>query len=151
MKSTTSVPMKDLAPLIAECLESGRSFRFSPKGISMLPMLRPETDSVVLSPLPQTLKKYDLPLYRRQDGSYILHRIIEVGETYTCMGDNQFTKEPGIRKEQMIALVTGFYRNDRFHSVEAPLYRFYCKFWYYSRPLRHFWHRGIGFLRRKLP
>ena len=150
-KSISNVSLDDIMPIIREQLAAGERVKFSPRGISMLPMLRPETDSVVLSPLPQTLKKYDLPLYRRQDGSYILHRIIEVGETYTCMGDNQFTKEPGIRKEQMIALVTGFYRNRRFHSVEEPLYRFYCKFWYYSRPLRHFWHRGIGFLRRKLP
>jgi hypothetical protein len=27
-------------------------------------------------------------------------------------------------------------------------YRFYCRFWHYSRGLRHFWRRGKGWLHR---
>ena len=115
----------------------------------MLPVLRQGIDSVVLSPAPETLKKYDLPLYRRDNGKYILHRIVGVGTTYTCVGDNQFQLEPGVRRDQILALVTGFYRGDTLHSVNEPAYRLYCRFWHYSRPARHFWRRGIGFLRRK--
>lgn len=139
-----------LVPLIQESMERGQSVRFSPRGISMLPMLRQGIDSVVLSPLPETLQKYDLPLYRRENGKYILHRIIGAGDTYVCIGDNQFVYETGVKREQMIALVTGFYRGDKYHSVEEKSYRLYCRFWHYSRPLRHFWRRGVGFLRRKL-
>ena len=141
--------MEDLMPLIREILNSGKSVRILPRGISMLPMLRQGIDSVVISPLPQTLKKYDLPLYQRDDGKYILHRIVAVGETCTCIGDNQFVPEPGVRRDQMIALVTGFYRGEKFHSVTEPGYRFYCRFWHFSRPVRHFIRRGIGWLRRK--
>lgn len=137
-------------PLILERLSSGQSIRFSPRGISMLPMLRQGIDSVVLSPVPGKLKKYDLPLYQRENGKYVLHRVIRAGDTYTLMGDNQFVEEPGIRQEQLLALVTGFYRGEIYHSVEEPAYRLYCRFWHYSRPLRHFWRRGVGFLRRKL-
>ena len=142
--------MEDICPLIREQLSSGHSVRFSPRGISMLPMLRQGSDSVVLSLVPETLKKYDLPLYQRRDGKYILHRIVAVGDTYTCMGDNQFAEETGVAHDQMIALVTGFYRGEKYHSVKEPGYRFYCRFWHYSRPIRHFWRRGIGWLRRKL-
>lgn len=116
----------------------------------MLPMLRQGIDSVILSPLPEKLQKYDLPLYQRSDGHYVLHRVIRAGETYTCMGDNQFVEEPGLNHGQMIGLVIGFYRGDRLHSVNEPTYRLYCRVWYHTRHIRHFWRRGIRFLRRCL-
>lgn len=146
---TISVSMDAVVPLILENISAGSTVKFSPRGISMLPMLREGIDSVVLSPVPGKLKKYDLPLYRRENGKYVLHRIIGAGTTYTCMGDNQFVEEPGIRQEQLLALVTGFYRGETYHSVHEPAYRIYCRFWHYSRPLRRFWRRGVSFLRRK--
>ena len=145
------VQLKDIMPVIQEYLTVGQTVRFKPRGVSMLPMLRQGVDSVVLSPLPDQLRKYDLPLYQRDDGKYILHRIVAVGETYTCIGDNQFDLESGVRHDQMIALVTGFYRGDKFHAVTEPGYWLYCRLWHYSRPVRHFWRRGIGWIRRHLP
>ena len=144
------IALDALMPLIQERLEAGQNVRFSPRGTSMLPMLRQGIDSVVLSPVPERLKKYDLPLYRRDNGKFVLHRIIAAGETYTCMGDNQFQPEPGLRQDQMIAVVTSFTRGDREISCRAWHYRLYCRFWHYSRPVRHFWRRGIGWLRRHL-
>lgn len=142
--------MEALVPLFQERLEAGQQVRFSPMGTSMLPMLREGRDSVVLSPAPARLRKYDLPLYRRDSGAYVLHRVAAVGEDYTCIGDNQFVYEPGVRQEQIIAVVTGFRRNGRDHTVTEPGYRLYCRIWHYSRPLRHFWRRGLGWLKRKL-
>ena len=142
--------MAQLMPLIRERLEAGQTVRFSPMGVSMLPMLRQGIDSVVLSPVPEKLKKYDLPLYQRDDGKFILHRIVQVGDTYTCMGDNQFQPEPGLRHDQMIALVTAFYQGERQIHCDSPLYQLYCRVWHYSRPVRRFWRRGIGWLRRHL-
>lgn len=145
------VRLNDLMPLFREQLDADRSVKFSPRGISMLPMLRQGVDSVVLSPLPEKLRKYDLPLYRRDDGKYILHRIVEAGETCTCIGDNQFISEPGVRYDQMIALVTAFTRGEKEYSVQDVRYRLYCRVWHYSRGIRHFWRRGFGWLRRNIP
>ena len=145
-----SASMADLVPLFQERLEAGQQVRFSPMGVRMLPMLREGRDSVVLSPAPARLQKYDLPLYRRDDGAYVLHRVAEVGETYTCIGDNQFVYEPGVRQEQVIAVVTGFRRKGRDHTVNKTGYRLYCRIWHYSRPLRFFWKRGLRWLKRKL-
>lgn len=142
--------LDNLMPLIQERLEAGQTVRFSPMGISMLPMLRQGVDSVVLSPIPGKLKKFDLPLYRRANGQYILHRVVEAEETYTCIGDNQFVPEPGVTQDQLLALVTAFYRGERKWDVHSPAYRLYCRFWHYTRPVRHFWRRGIGWLRRHL-
>ena len=135
-------------PLIREKLDAGHSVHFSPSGTSMLPMLREGIESVILSPLPDKLKKYDLPLYRRHNGQYVLHRIVKTGKTYSCIGDNQYYLENGLLKEQMIALVTTFFRAGKEIRIDNPSYQLYCRFWHYSRPLRHFFARGIGWLRR---
>ncbi len=132
----TSVPLADLLPLMQERLALGESVQFTPHGGSMRPMLRDGADQVLLSALPEKLKKYDLPLYRREDGHFVLHRVIGVGETYTCIGDDQFTREPGVRREQMIALVTAFTRKGKRYSVTDFRYRLYCRLWHWSRPIR---------------
>lgn len=149
MKETLA-PMEELMPLIREALAAGQSVRISPRGVSMLPMLRQGKDSVVLSPISGKLSRFDLPLYRRENGAYVLHRIVEAGETYTCMGDNQFIAERELKHAQMIAIVTAFYRGGKKHAVTESGYQLYCRIWHYSRPLRRFWRRGMGWLRRQL-
>lgn len=141
--------LDELMPLFREQLALGNTVRFSPRGTSMLPMLRHGLDQVVLSPLPEKLKKYDLPLYQRNNGQYVLHRIVGAdGDGYICLGDNQFQKERGLSHEQMIGLVTAFSRNGKEYSVSDWRYKLYCKVWYGTRHLRRFWRRGMGFLRR---
>ena len=144
------VPLAQLMPVLREFLDVGKNVKISPQGISMLPMIRQGIDKVVLSPISGELRKYDLPLYQRDDGHFVLHRIVKTGETYTCIGDNQFELEHGLRHDQMIAVVTAFYRGDKLHSVNELGYQIYCRFWHYSRPIRHFWRRGINYLRRHL-
>ena len=135
-------------PVILEWLATGKSVRFAPRGVSMLPMLRQGIDSVVISPLPEKLKKYDLPLYQRSNGQYVLHRIVKVGDTYTCIGDNQFVLEKGLTHEQMIGVVTRFYRGKKMITVDNMRYRAYCRYWHYTRKIRKLWRRCIGWLWR---
>lgn len=135
-------------PLIKESLSAGKSVKLSPKGTSMLPMLRQGRDSVLLSPLNGKLKKYDLPFYQRRNGQYVLHRIVKSDDTYTCIGDNQFDLERGVCHDQMIAVVTAFYRDGRKISVKSFRYRFYCRFWHYSRSIRHYYRICSYLIRR---
>ncbi len=137
-------------PHIRQTLAQGRSVAIGPKGTSMLPLIRQGIDFVELSPLPEKLKKYDLPLYQRKDGQYVLHRIVKAGESYTCIGDNQFQLEHGVSHDQMIALATAVYRGEKRISVDAFSYRLYCRLWHWSRPVRGFCLRGKSFLRRRL-
>ena len=150
IRQETVERLEVLMPVFQEALQQGQSLRFSPRGTSMLPMIREGIDSVVLAPIQGKLKKYDLPLYRRDDGKYILHRIVQVGETYTCIGDNQFLYETGVRQDQLIAVVTAFYRGEKYCRTDALRHRLYCRLWHYSRPLRHLWRRGKNWLRKCL-
>ena len=146
-----NVSLEQVLPLIQECLAAGQDVSFTPRGISMQPMLRNGQDSVVLSPVNKPLKKYDLPLYRRPDGQFVLHRIVAVtGDSYTCMGDNQFVPEPGVGRHQVIAVVTSFTRRGRRWSADSVCYRVYCRLWHFSRPVRHLVRRGWGFIKRSL-
>ena len=133
--------LDDMMPTIRQTLAQGKNVTFTPGGISMLPMLRPNKDSVTLSPLPRQLKKYDLPLYRRDNGQYVLHRVVKVGKTYTCIGDNQFYREPGLRHDQMIGIVTEFVRDGKRIPVTDLPYRLYSRFWHHSRLLRRCWRK----------
>lgn len=144
------ISMDEMVPVLKERLAEGQSVRFSPRGTSMLPMIRQGRDSVVLSPVIGKLKRGDIPLYRRDNGSYVLHRIDEAGETYTCIGDHQFVLEHGIRQDQVIAVVTEFYRGNRRCSTKNVGYRAYCALWRMSRPARFFVYRAYGWLRRHI-
>jgi hypothetical protein len=116
-------------------------------------MIRQGKDSVYLSSPPEKLKKFDIPLYRREDGSFVLHRVVKVGETYTCIGDNQFKAEKGIAHSSVIAVVTAFVREGKTYSVSDRGYRLYCVLWHISRPARHVWRAlraRVGRLMRKI-
>ena len=120
--NVNNVSLDSLMPIIREQLSLGQSVKFSPHGISMLPMIRQGKDSIVLSPLPEKLSKYDIPLYQRANGQYVLHRIVSVGDTYTLMGDNQYIEEKGVTRESMIGVVTAFYRGEKLHSTKETGY-----------------------------
>ncbi|MBS7298307.1 MAG: S24/S26 family peptidase [Eubacteriales bacterium] len=122
------VQLDELWPVMAEQIATGGSVRFSPKGTSMLPMLRQNIDSVVLVKANRKLKKYDLPLYRRENGQFVLHRVVGVkNDSYTMCGDNQYVYEYGIKDEQILAIMEGFYRGDSYVSSTDKKYRAYCK------------------------
>ena len=81
--------MKEIFPLIEEGIKNGGKYRFYPKGVSMLPLLREGIDSVILS-LPEKIEKYDMVLYQRDDGQYVLHRVVDIKDgKYDFCGDNQ--------------------------------------------------------------
>lgn len=151
----TSLPdklhrLEDLIPHIRATLAQGRNIAIGPKGTSMLPLIRQGIDFVELAPLPERLKKYDLPLYQRDNGQYVLHRVVKAGETYTCIGDNQFELETGVRQDQMIAVAAAVYRGEKRIPVTAFSYQVYCRYWHWSRKIRFLWRRFKAFLRRKL-
>ena len=125
-------------PVIVEKLEKGGTVTFMPNGTSMLPMLRNGMDIVVLKKPEGKLKKYDLPFYRRNNGSFVLHRIVAVKSdgSYVLCGDNQYKMEEGITDDQIFAVVSAFNRKGKSYTVKSLSYRVYVRFWCYSRPFR---------------
>ncbi len=138
------IRLEQVMPLIRERLAEGKKVIFGPKGTSMLPMLRQGIDRVELVAVKGKLKKYDLPFYVRDNGQYVLHRIVKVRDTYTCIGDNQYVYEHGVRQDQIIAVMTGYYRGDEYISAKSWRYKWYCRRWHWTRPIRPLWRRLKG-------
>ncbi|MBQ8163285.1 MAG: S24/S26 family peptidase [Clostridia bacterium] len=113
--------------LIKEAISSDGEFRLYPRGTSMMPLLREGIDSVLLKK-PEGVSKNDIVLYKRSNGQFVLHRVIKIknGEYVMC-GDNQFRLEYGIREENLLARVSGFWRDDLFVDGENEEYKKYIK------------------------
>lgn len=113
---------------------------FSPVGKSMLPLIKEGIDTVKLVKMSHPLKKYDVILYQRADGHYILHRIVSVHDQgLDLMGDNQWTIEKNVQLSQVIAILEGVYHKEKYIPVSSLSYRLYVK--------RHMW---FSWLRRIL-
>lgn len=110
-------------------------------GKSMYPMLRNRKDVVVISRYKGKLKKYDIPLYQRDD-KYVLHRIVEVKpEYYVIVGDNCINKEY-VKEEQIIGVLTDFYRGERKVDMNGWKYKIYVYVWCALFPVRYVWKKA---------
>lgn len=99
-------------------------------GMSMLPMLRPRRDLIILERPRSPLQKYDVPLYKRDSGQYVLHRVLKVrADGYVLCGDNQWQREYGITDRQIIGVLTAFVRDGQEIPVTDPRYRVYVHLW----------------------
>lgn len=107
-----------------------------PKGTSMFPLLGYKTNDICVVKVDE-LKKYDVPLYIRDNGEYVLHRIIDISDDgYVCCGDNQLVLERGVRRDQIIGKLDSWYKGDKKHTVRDASYLRYVKIWCRSMGLR---------------
>lgn len=122
------VSLAEVWDVMSEQIESGGEVKFSPKGVSMLPLIKEGRDSVILKKPPEKLKKYDVALYRRENGDFVLHRVVAVnGGSYTMCGDNQYYREKNVPKDAVLAIMTGLYQNGKYISVTDKEYLSYSK------------------------
>ena len=103
-------------------------------GDSMYPLIKPR-DLLVIKKVTAPLKKNDIPLYKRDSGQYVLHRIVKIknGEDYIC-GDNLAFIERGITDRHIIGVLTDIVREGRTIPVNSPEFKSYVKL----LPLRRF-------------
>ena len=150
MSKEVQVHLAELYPVMKEMLDNGGTVNFNPHGVSMLPMLHDDGDRVTIKQPTGMLKKYDLPLYQRSDGSFVLHRIVRkpVNGTYTMCGDNQWVLEQGITHEQIRGVVVAFERKGKKISADNRLYKLYTRVWVAIMPLRHLFIGGARKLKR---
>lgn len=129
MSEFNELGLQEVWPLMKEQIDAGKSVRFCPGGRSMLPLIRPGVDKVMIKKAPEKLKKYDLPLYRRENGKFVLHRVVGIKNgTYIMRGDNQNVLERGVKHEQILAIAEGVFKNDEYISLSGVKYWIYCHF-----------------------
>lgn len=148
------VTIEEIVPVIKEQMKNDGKVSFTPKGNSMLPLFRNNMDVVILSKPQFPLKKYSIAFYQRENGRYVLHRVIgRKNQKYTMRGDNQYRNEPGISGEQIIAVVTEFVRNGKACEVTNRRYQLYCICWtntVYIRMIYKIIRHTVGKVKRKI-
>ena len=139
--------LSDLEPILKHTLSEGGTFRFYPRGTSMLPTIKEGRDQVLLTSVPEKLEKYQIILYKRKDGTFVLHRIVKIkGDTYVMCGDNQYILETGILREQMLGLVCGIVQDGETIDPESKEQRRKAAVWVETRTLRKKLIRMRGYL-----
>ncbi len=126
--------------MLPQLLSGDAPFPLTVTGGSMLPFLVSGRDAALLVSVTRPLRKGDMVLYRRDNGSWVLHRIHRIrGDSLTLLGDAQSRVEAGIRPEQVHALVCGVLRKGRHLGPGSFLWEFFEHIWPWFRPL----HPGI--------
>lgn len=153
MTCIQKIPMKELAELILLQLETSGMATLAVTGYSMRPTLHERRDSVILKLPDEKQKKGEIILYLRENGQYVLHRIIDLEENgYICCGDNQVMREP-VLHSQVLAVVSGISRNGKVYPVDTMAGKVYRAFCIGLFPIRKYYialRRPLGRLRGKL-
>ena len=124
----------------ADALREQGQLRVETQGSSMQPLLKSGRNTVHLRALEGEPALYDVVLFRRRDGSFVLHRIIGAENgTYTLLGDHQTQPESGIARGQILGRMAGYYTGERYRACSAVPYRLYVRAWCGTLPLRRLW------------
>ena len=109
--SSSNVSLHEFWPIMKEVIESGGEFTFYPHGTSMMPLVREGVDQVVLIKA-DTVKKGDVVFYQRDNGQFVLHRVVKVKNgKYVMCGDNQWVLEQGITDKHVLAKMKAVLRD----------------------------------------
>lgn len=134
---TRVLPPEVLMEQLLAVMEEAQTVPLVISGNSMSPFLIHGRDTVYLSKITAPLKRGDMILYRRDSGAYILHRICRTeGDTFCLVGDAQVQLEPGIRRDQVLAIVTAVRRKGRLLRQGSFWWEFFEKIWLRLIPLR---------------
>ena len=118
-------------------------------GVSMRPLIKQGRDSVMIEKPVTRLNKNDVALYKRYDGKYVLHRIVEVRpDDYVFLGDNCMSREYGIKDEQVIGVMTALVRGGKDIDLNGFGYKLYVNVWCALTPVRIIWKKFIAFLKK---
>lgn len=145
-KRNVDISMDQLTPIMAQLLSEGTDVEFTPTGNSMRPLWHHRRDTVKLTAVkPEEIRRWDVLLYKRGDGTYILHRAVGVyDDTVDFLGDAQFGVEKGVPKSAVLAVVAGYKRKGKkYRSVDSIGYRIYVCLWCRSRGIRYFFYRAF--------
>jgi hypothetical protein len=134
------VPMNELSPLLLGLINDGTDVTFTVTGQSMQPTFYNLRDTVVLTKCdPLTLKKGQIPMYLRENGQHVLHRIVKVHkDTYDMCGDHQYEIEYGVPKSAVLCVAKSFTHKGKLISCNNLFYKIYSFLWCLCIPFRRY-------------
>ena len=134
-----------------EELEKSGKLVYTTVGVSMRPLIKQDRDISIISKPTGRLKKFDVALYKRPNGQYVLHRVVKVLENgYVILGDNCVSKEYNIKESQILGVLTSLVRNGKEIDLNSFGYKLYVRARYAHYPVRVIISKTKRFLRKLL-
>lgn len=132
-----------------EYLDKNGTLAYTNVGVSMMPLLRQGRDVMVIRKKgPERCRKYDAVLFKRDNGQYVLHRIVTVRENgYYIIGDNCISGEY-VREDQILGTLAEVIRDQKTIRVTDRMYLAYVHLWCDFLPVRCFLLRARSFVFR---
>ena len=117
-------------------LEKNGVIAFVPSGNSMWPIIKNKSQSVIVHKKEKRLTKHDVAFYERANGTFVLHRVLEVTDNgYVCCGDSQNSLEK-VNEEQVFGVMLGFYRGKKYVESSNEKYIKSVERWYKRKTWR---------------
>ncbi|MBR4296957.1 MAG: S24/S26 family peptidase [Bacteroidaceae bacterium] len=139
---TIEISNEILIPKVKEVIDRGATATLRVKGYSMRIYLDNGRDLVTLkAPQREALRPGDVVLAEYIPEHYVLHRIIKrTGNQLTLMGDGNVKGTESCTTDDVIGIVTHFYRKGRKtpESVEGWKWKTYSRIWLALTPIRRY-------------
>ncbi len=130
---------------VADILKTETTAMCYTSGYSMYPMLCDHKNLAVIGRLDREPRLYDVLLYKKCGfDKLVLHRIIKIKPdgALVIRGDNTYKNEYDIRREDIIGILVGFYKNGRYIDCEKSRgYAIYVCLMRVFYPVRFVWKR----------
>lgn len=141
---------------LCELIEQGYEVSVPVAGGSMVPFLGDGRDRVFVRSPKAPIQKGDIVLFRRLDGSYVLHRVYRIhgnkdAVTYDIIGDAQDRLERGIQRKQILAVATRARRKGKIIDPNTFCWWFFQSIWISMIPFRRFLIRAFTAYRSLIP
>lgn len=132
------IPAEQWSAAILPVLRQGYSLKIPLSGTSMYPLLLGGRDEAIISDVKgKKLKRGDIVLYRRQDGTHVLHRIHHIKkEAYFMLGDSHIEIEGPINKKEILTYASAVVRKGQEINCNRYYYRLASAIWLILRPFR---------------
>jgi len=124
-----------------DILERDGQLVYTNTGNSMMPLLREHRDILIINrKTDNRLRILDCPLFKRDDGKYVLHRVMWVRKKdYVICGDNQWYLERGISDKHIIGVLTAVIRDGKRLEMNSFKMRLYSVLQWLFYPMRALW------------
>lgn len=140
------IPAVQWSSAILPVLNEGHILKIPLLGLSMFPLLSGGRDEAVISSIAgKKLKRGDIVLYVREDGTHVLHRIHHIkNDNFFMLGDAHTSVEGPIRRENVLAVAEAVIRKGKTISCNRADFWLISSIWLLVRPARP-WIMNVAF------
>lgn len=126
-----------LIPEIARLVAEGTKVTFTPKGMSMLPFIRGDRDSIVLT-VPEDIRTGDIVL-ARVGHLFVIHRIVDIkDDVVTLMGDGNVSGTENCRISDILARAEKIIKDGKEIDCRSKSHMRKAGMWRKLKPIRRY-------------